>query len=88
MDELLYERFHLWTNILSQSHLRFSILIFSTIFVQLRLTCLETLFDCRLQVFKNSPKFWHFFYLLATQIVNVARFARKTFYVIFKHCAL
>ena len=36
---------------------------FQPIFVLLKLTCLVTLFDCKLQVFKNSPKwtiFWHF----------------------------
>ena len=33
---------------------------FPPIFVQLKLTCLVTLFDRKLQVFKNSPK-WNFF---------------------------
>ena len=36
---------------------------FSSIFVLLKLTCLVTLFDRKLQVFKNPPKltiFWHF----------------------------
>ena len=36
---------------------------FPPIFVLLKLTCLVTLFDRKLQVFKNSPKwtiFWHF----------------------------
>ena len=36
---------------------------FPPIFVLLKLTCLVTLFDSKLQVFKNSPKwtiFWHF----------------------------
>ena len=60
------------------------------------MTCLVTLFDCKIQVFKNSPKltiFGIFNELLATQNVNVARFARnvnlltETFSVIFKHCA-
>ena len=43
------------------------------------MTCLVTLFDCKLQVFKNSPKwtiFGIFNQLLSTQNVNVARFAR------------
>ena len=38
------------------SHLSFSILAFSPIFVLLKLTCLVALFDSKLQVFKNSPK--------------------------------
>ena len=33
---------------------------FSPIFVQLKVTCLVTLFDRKLQVFKNSPK-WSIF---------------------------
>ena len=56
------------------SHLRFSI------FVLLKLTYLVTLFDRKLQVFKNSPKltiFGIFNELLSTQNVNVARFARN-----------
>ena len=56
------------------SHLRFSI------FVQLKVIYLVTLFDCKLQVFKNSLKltiFGIFNKLLATQNVNVARFARN-----------
>ena len=52
---------------------------FPPIFVLLKLTCLVTLFDRKLQVFKNSPK-WTIFgilnQLLSTQNVNVARFAR------------
>ena len=53
---------------------------FSPIFVLLKLTCLVTLIDCKLQVFKNSPKctiFGIFNQLLSTQNVNVARFARN-----------
>ena len=53
---------------------------FSPIFVLLELTCLETLFDRKLQVFKISPKwtiFGIFNYLLSTQNANVARFARN-----------
>ena len=44
------------------------------------MTCLATLFDCKLQVFINSPKltiFGIFNELLSTQNVNVARFARN-----------
>ena len=53
---------------------------FPPIFVLLKLTCLVTLFDRKLQVFKNSPKltvFGIFNELLSTQDVNVARFARN-----------
>ena len=56
---------------------------FSSIFVLLKLTCLVTLFDCKIQVFKNSPKltiFGIFNELLSTQNVNVARFARNVEY--------
>ena len=42
------------------SHLNFLILAFSTNFVLLEVTCLVTLFDRKLQVFKNSPK-WTIF---------------------------
>ena len=71
----------------------FSILAFFTFLVLLKMTFLVTLFDRKLQVFKNSPKltiFCIFGELLATQNVNVARFARNfewDFSVIFKHCA-
>ena len=60
------------------SHLNFG--NFSQIFVLLKLTCLVTLFDRKLQVFKNSSKwtiFGIFNELLSTQFVNVARFARN-----------
>ena len=53
---------------------------FPPIFVLLKLTCLVTLFDRTLQVFKKSPKltiFGIFNQLLSTQNVNVARFARN-----------
>ena len=53
---------------------------FPPIFVLLNLTCLVTLFDRKLQVFKNSPNwtiFGIFNQLLSTQNVNVARFARN-----------
>ena len=53
---------------------------FPPIFVLLKLTCLVTLFDRKLQVFKNSSN-WTilgiFNELLSTQNVNVARFARN-----------
>ena len=53
---------------------------FPSIFVLLKLTCLVTLFDRKLQFFKNSPKLTYFGIfneLLSTQNVNVAHFARK-----------
>ena len=48
---------------------------FSPIFVLLKLTCLVTLFDRKLQFFKTI--FGIFNYLLYIQNVNVARFARN-----------
>ena len=45
-----------------------------------KFTCLVTVFDRKLQVFKNSPKltiFGIFNELLTTQNINVARFARN-----------
>ena len=59
--------------------------------VLLKFTCLVTLFDRKLQVFKKSPNwtiFGIFNKLLSSQNVNVARFARNVdwdFFVIFKH---
>ena len=53
---------------------------FPPIFVLLKLTCLVTLFDRKLQVFKNLPNrsiFGIFNELLSTRNVNVARFARN-----------
>ena len=53
---------------------------FPPIFVLLKLTCLVTLFDRKLQIFKNSSKqtiFGIFNWLLSTQNVNVARYARN-----------
>ena len=51
----------------------FKLLYFPLIFVQLKLTCLVTLFDRKLHAFKNSPK-WSilgiFHELLSTQIVT------------------
>ena len=38
------------------SHMNFSILAFSTNFCHIKITCLVTMFDCKLQVFKYSPK--------------------------------
>ena len=57
------------------------ILAFSTIFFLIvKVTCLVTLFDRQLQVFKNSPN-WTLFdifnELLSTQNATVARFARN-----------
>ena len=42
------------------SHLSFSILAFSTNFCPFKMTCLVTLFDRKLQIFKTSPKIDHF----------------------------
>ena len=70
----------------------FQFWIFSLIFVVSKVTCLVTVFDRELQVFKNSPKstfFCIFNSLLSTQNVNLARFASNVewaFSVIFKHC--
>ena len=61
------------------SHLNFSVLA-SSIFVLLKLTCLVTLCDHRLQVDKNTRNwtiFGIFNELLSTKNVNVARFARN-----------
>ena len=66
---------------------------FLPVFVLSKLTCLVTLFDCKLQFIKNSPKlsiFGIFNEFLSTQNVNAARFARNIecdFFVIFNHCA-
>ena len=63
----------------------------STNFCPFKTTCLVTLFDCKLQVSKNSSKlttFGIFNELLSTQNAIVARFARNVkwdFSVIFKH---
>ena len=61
---------------------RFVFCHFLPIFILLKVV---TLFDRKLQVFKNSPQMDHF---KLTQNVNVARFARNIecdFSVIFKH---
>ena len=50
------------------------------IFQILKVTCLVTLFDHKLQIYKKSPKytiFGIFNQLLSSQITNVARFARN-----------
>ena len=73
-----YLIFHLhivWKS-LKMLHLQF----FPPIFVLLKLTCLITLFDRKLQVFKNLPKwtiFGIFNQLLSAQNVNLVRFARN-----------
>ena len=62
------------------SHLNISILVFSSNFVLLKVTCLVTLFDRKHELFKNSPNwtiFGIFNELLSTQNVNVAYFARN-----------
>ena len=61
---------------------------FPPIFVFLKVSNLVTLFDRKLQVFKNSSKltiFDIFNQFLSTQNVNVAML-NATFSVIFKHC--
>ena len=64
---------------------------FHQFFVLLKVTCLVTLFDRKLQIFKYSPK-WTIFGIFGElwSYVSVARFARnfeyETFSVIFKHC--
>ena len=58
------------------SHLNFWILAFPPIFVLLKVTCLVTLSDRKLHIFKNSSTwtiFGIFYLLLSTQNVNVAR---------------
>ena len=61
---------------------------FPPIFVLLKLTCLVTLFDRKLQVFENPPN-WTIFgifpYLLSTQHVNLDRFARNAEWDFFCH---
>ena len=51
--------FHIVWKSPKMSHLNLSILAFPPIFVLLKLTCLVTLFDRKLHVFKNSPN-WPF----------------------------
>ena len=62
---------------------------FPPIFVLLKVTCLVTLFDRKLQLFKNSPKwtlFGTFKQLLSTQNVNIAWLAmlNETFFCDFQ----
>ena len=66
-----YSKYRIWT---------FKYWHFSSIFVLIKVTNLVTLFDRKIQVFKNSPKltiFVIFNELLSTQNVSVARFARN-----------
>ena len=53
------------------------------IFVLLKLTCLVTLFDCKILFCKNSPNwpFLAFELLLSTQNVKVAHFLCVTFFI-------
>ena len=69
--------------------LYFLILAFSINFCPIKIDMSVTLFDLKLQVFKNSTKwtiFGIFNQFLSTQNINVARF--ETFSVIFKHPTL
>ena len=54
----------------------FRILAFFGNFCLIKMTCLVTLFDRDFQFFKIDH-FWHFYKLLSTHIVNVARFAHN-----------
>ena len=56
---------------------------FPSILVLLELTCLVTLFDRKLQVFKNFPK-CTIFGLLSTQNVNFARIVKWDFFCDFQ----
>ena len=78
--ERIFEHWKITQKLLKMSHLNFWIWHFPPIFVFLKLTCLVTLLDRKLQVFKNSPNwtiFGIFNQLLSTQNVNVARYARN-----------
>ena len=72
---------NLWIEfLLCKTHETSRIWYFLSNFAQLKVSCLVTLFDRKIQVFKNSPKlnnFGIFNELLSTQIVNAARFARN-----------
>ena len=73
-QKVLNEVYIVWI-LLKMSHLNFYFWHFPP-----NLSCLVTLFDRKLQIFKNSPKlaiFGIFNELLSTQNVNVARFARN-----------
>ena len=72
--------FESFLNTVINQNVAFQFCHFPPIFVLLKVTCLVTLFDRKLQVFKKSPKwiiFGIFNQLLSTEIVNVARFARN-----------
>ena len=65
---------------LFENYSRCRIWIFQQFLSDKKLTCLVTLFDRKLRIFKNSPKwtiFGIFNKLLSTQNANVARFARN-----------
>ena len=71
----LNRKVHIVWKLLKMSHLNYQILAFST-----KVTCLVTLFDRKLQIFKNSPKwttFGIFNLLLSIQNASIARFARN-----------
>ena len=71
---------HIVWKLHKMSHLNFGILAFSINFVLIKLTCLVTLFDRKLHVFKTSPNMSIFCIcheLLSTQNVNVVRFAHN-----------
>ena len=60
---------------------------FPPFFVLLNLTCLVTMFDCKLQVFKNSPKLTIFDILMNFCPLKIHSQRRiRLFSVIFKHC--
>ena len=72
-------------------HLSFFNGTFHQFLSKIKMTCLETLFDLKLYVFKNFSKLTIFGILnelLSTQNVNVAGFVWDFFSVIFKHCAM
>ena len=75
---------------LKLSHLNFQFWHFSLTFFLLKLTCLVTLFDSKLQVLKTRQT-GPLFCFVPTQNVNIARFAREveneTFVLIFKQSA-
>ena len=82
--------FTMFENHSKLSHFNFWFWHFLQIFVLLKVTCLVTLFDRKLQVFKNSSKltiFGIFNELLSTQNVNIHSTLRshETFSEIFKH---
>ena len=54
-----------------ENYLKCRILAFSPMFILLKLTCLVALFE------REIDYFWHFYELLSTQNVNIARYARN-----------